>query len=139
MAIWATLPVGLEPEICLEEWCVIETEPERQQRHLLGIRTDTLDARISSEISDFDMETRVAHTSTGRTYRLIGPPGWAIDAQYVLLEWCRRNAVREISDVTTEYLLHVKDVEDYLRCWDVTAQTAKERELPPPLVRGYRV
>ena len=139
MSIWSTLPVGLEPEICIEKWCVIETEPERGQRHLLGIRTDTRDARISSPLAGFDMETMFAHTSTGRVYQLVGPPGWAADAQYVLLSWCQRHRVREISDVTTEYLAHIIAVEEYLRCRDVTLQTAEEFQLPAPLFRGHRI
>ncbi|SAL88336.1 hypothetical protein AWB74_08514 [Caballeronia arvi] len=139
MPIWSTLPVTLEPEICLESWCVIETEPERGQRHLLGIRTDTLDARISSELVDFDVETLLAHTSTGRAYRLVGPPGWTVNAQYVLLSWCQRHSVREISDATTEYLAHIRDVEEYFRCRDVTLSTANELRLPAPLFRGHRI
>jgi len=139
MPIWATLPVELEPEICLQEWSVIETEPELGQRHLLGVRTDTRDARVSSPVVDFDLDTLRAHTSTGRTYQLVGLPGWTIDAQYLLISWCRRSDVREISDVTTEYLVHVRDVEEYLRCRDAAFPIAKERHLPAPLFRRHRL
>lgn len=102
--IWSTLPVKIEPEICLESWAVIETEPEFHQRHFLGIRTDIKSGRISSEITSFDHRTMLGVTSTGRRYHLVGPPGWTMDTQYVLLHWCRLNNVAKISDVTLEYV-----------------------------------
>ena len=102
--IWSTFPVEIEPEICLESWAVIETEPEFHQRHFLGVRLDRRSARISSEIASFDHGAMLGVTSTGRHYKLVGPPGWTTDTWYVLRNWCRLNNVAEVSDVTLEYV-----------------------------------
>lgn len=108
MPTWSTLPVGLEPVICLEDWAVVETESEFGQRHLLGMRTDTRDARISSNVKSFDLDTMSAVTSTGRQYRLVGPPGVTVDSAYLLRTWCDRWGVREVADVTAEYVRSVQ-------------------------------
>ncbi|ANB72069.1 hypothetical protein AYM40_06560 [Paraburkholderia phytofirmans OLGA172] len=70
MPIWSTLPVEVEPEVRLESWAVIETEPEFHQQHLIGIRTDSRSARISSALRSFDQHAMLRVTSTGRRYQL---------------------------------------------------------------------
>jgi hypothetical protein len=104
MPIWSTLPVEIEPEVRLESGAVIETEPEFHQRHVIGVRTDSRSARISSALTSFDQHAMLCVTSRGRRYQLTGPPGWTADTQYVLLNWCRTNNVATISDVTLEYV-----------------------------------
>ncbi|MEC5407642.1 hypothetical protein VOM14_19005 [Paraburkholderia sp. MPAMCS5] len=104
MPIWSTAPVGIEPEILLIAWAVIQTEPERGEHHFLGFRPDIASARISSAITAFDRRAMQGLTSTGRSYQLVGPPGVTLDSQYLLLNWCRRHGIEQISDVTNEYL-----------------------------------
>lgn len=103
MPIWSTIPATIEPHLILEEWFVFETEPERGERHFLGMRKDAGYVRISSPIKNFDRTTMRGVTSTGRCYQLVGPPGWTSDMSYLLLNWCEKHRVKQMTNVTAEY------------------------------------
>jgi hypothetical protein len=98
MAYWRCMPVSIEPEITLVEWRIMETE--RGQRHFVGNRIDRSSGRVSSAIVTFDPKRRVGITSSGRVYRLDGPPGKGSDADYVWSVWRVRNRVSSYADVT---------------------------------------
>ncbi|MFM0515859.1 MULTISPECIES: hypothetical protein [Caballeronia] len=103
MPTWPTTPATIEPRIFLEQWFVFETEPARGERHLLGMKQDAGYARISSPIKNFDRSTMRGVTSTGRCYQLVGPPGWTSDMSYLLLSWCEKHRVTQMTNVTAEY------------------------------------
>lgn len=99
MPIW--LPASVDG-LSLMHWRVMRTEQE--ERHLLGVRHDTMVARVSSALRDFDANLMIGVTSTGRQYRLVGLPGWTQDTRYLWVRWCQKYEVRYFSDVTGEYL-----------------------------------
>lgn len=104
MPTWSTTPTAVEPHLVLENWFVFETEPERAERHFLGMKVGAGYARVSSPIKSFDRSTMHGITFTGRCYHLIGPPGWTSDMSYLLLSWCQRNNVMQMTNVTAEYV-----------------------------------
>jgi hypothetical protein len=98
MPIWKGVPVVEEPDISLRDWRIMETE--REERHFVGARVDDGIGRVSSAIVSFDAIRMTGITSSGRVYRLVGPPGWTGDADYVWSAWRQINRVSSYADVT---------------------------------------
>ena len=82
MAIWISAPVEFTPEVELVDWRVYRTADDGSL-HLVGARRDRGTGRISSPVTWWDLRTRCALTSSGRTYQLLGAPGRDSDAHYV--------------------------------------------------------
>ncbi|BFG77765.1 hypothetical protein PTKU46_57980 [Paraburkholderia terrae] len=101
MPVWSPLSVDIEPEITLHHWRVMQTE--RDERHLVGMRTDTQLARVTSALREFDAFALVAVSSSGRRYQLVGEPGWTYDTVCLWITWCLKNDVHSCSDVTSGY------------------------------------
>lgn len=101
MPFWPPASVDIEPELSLLSWRVIQTE--RGERHLVGMRTDTGVARVTSALREFDAFALIAVTSSGRRYRLLSAPGWTSDTVFLWLTWCLKNGVQSCSDVTAAY------------------------------------
>lgn len=100
MAIWATRPVEDVPLIQLAQWAIMEL-PDGD-RHFIGWNLEG-EGRASSRIETFDPETMKGITRSGRVYKLIGPPSFNKDAQYVWANWCAINRVNEFKNVSSEY------------------------------------
>jgi hypothetical protein len=100
MPVWSPASVDIEPELSLLSWRVVQTE--RGERHFVGIRPDTTHARVSSAIREFEMDSMIGVSASGRRYRLVGPPGWTDDSAYLLMAWCLTYDVRTCCDVTAE-------------------------------------
>jgi hypothetical protein len=89
----------------LQELDVDFSNPERPtSRHLVGYVHQNREGRVSSSIVEFDLARLVCRTSTGRTYGLIGEPGWNGDARYVLGRWMDQFKISEWRDVTDEVM-----------------------------------
>ena len=89
----------------LKELDVDFSNPERPtSRHLVGYVHQNREGRVSSSIIEFDPARLVCRTSTGRTYGLMGEPGWNGDARYVLGRWMNQFRITEWHDVTDEVL-----------------------------------
>jgi len=103
--LWQPDSVDLEPETELYQWQVFEVSSpnsDRLDRHLAGT-SSTDPGRVSSRLVDFDHEKRVGTTRSGRRYKLMGPPGFSSDAQYVWNSWLRimrvdKDRVTNVSD-----------------------------------------
>lgn len=81
------------------------TDPARPtSRHLVGYVRQNREGRLSSAIVELDPAQRLGRTSTGRTYGLVGDPGWHEDARYVFQCWMAVFRIREWRDVTDEVL-----------------------------------
>ncbi len=102
MAIWRTAPVSEEPIIDLILWSVWRTEQD--ELHLVGMRPNSMTARVSSAVTSLDAECRSAVTGSGREYRLMGPPGHHADAVHVWRTWCAVNHVEDAFEVTANVL-----------------------------------
>ncbi|SMG39871.1 hypothetical protein SAMN06265784_103720 [Paraburkholderia susongensis] len=101
MPVWPPPSVDIEPELALQHWRVMQTEGD--ERHLVGMRTDTMLARVTSALREFDAHAMVAVSSSGRRYQLVGEPRWTYDTVCLWITWCLKNDVRSCSDVTSAY------------------------------------
>lgn len=97
-------PQGIdqEPELVLTSWQVFEVENDT--RHFVGLLTNLgRDSRVSSPIQEFDPETMVGITATGRRYGLQGEPELNPFAIQLFDVWCEGAGVKTIRNVTDEY------------------------------------
>jgi hypothetical protein len=101
MPTWSHSSVDIEPKLALQHWCVMQTE--RDERHLVGLRTDTGAARVISALYEFDAFALVRVSSSGRRYRLVSEPGWTPDTIFLWLARCMKSDGRSCSDVTLSY------------------------------------
>jgi hypothetical protein len=65
----------------LESWSICRFEGGAT--HFVGHSRESFDGRVSTEIVEFDVESRTARTASGRRYVLLGPSGYDADAEYV--------------------------------------------------------
>mgnify|MGYP001234823167 CR=1 FL=1 len=102
MPIWKTPKVADQPEITIIRWRVMEITEGRckGQRHINGYCLENREGRASTMIVSFDPEKRVCVTRSGRRYRLLGPPGFDADGDYVWQVWT--NSIPAI-DVSEEF------------------------------------
>lgn len=100
MSIWRTRPVITQPTLSIQHWAVVEL-PDKN-RHFIGFCIENQEGRVSSEIEALDPETMVAVTGSGRTYRLIGPPGLNSDAIYVWNVWRQGYGIAEYADLSND-------------------------------------
>ncbi|REG59670.1 hypothetical protein B0G80_2441 [Paraburkholderia sp. BL6669N2] len=87
----------------LESWSIRRFDGGA--RHFVGFSLETHDGRVSTEITELNVEARTARTASGRKYELVSGSGYNGDAEYVF------NRVKEIigkgqswKDVTEELI-----------------------------------
>jgi len=97
--MWVVPGVNEEPVVTLSRWTVRELS-STGTRHFVGYNMVENEGRVSSAIVDYDTETKMGTTSSGRVYELYGQPGYNGDAEYV---WERWSKGAEYKDVTDEY------------------------------------
>jgi hypothetical protein len=103
MPIWKTTSIEETPEIRLLDWQIFELEDG--SKHFMGYNITEREGRVSSAIVEFDEETMIGRTKSGRTYQLLGGPGTNSDALYVLVRWLEINGVTKykMNDVWIDY------------------------------------
>ena len=84
--------------ITLTRWAIIETEHGR--RHFIGHCDDYGETRVSAPIVSFDVKALRGMSTSGRIYRLSGPPGRDAMGDEVLARWRSKNAVALTRDIT---------------------------------------
>ena len=104
MPIWRTSSVDETPVLELASWMVVEVTPPGTDRHFVGYNLTEGEGRTSSKIVDYNKETRVGTTRSGRQYKLVGEPGCDGDAVYTFTKWCKINAVESYEDVSEDYI-----------------------------------
>ena len=107
--LWKTRTVDEQPDLELVKWNVFAVpspKGDRVSHHFNGYCPANYEGRVSSEIVEFDMETKVGKTRSGRTYQLQGQPGFDGDAHYVFRNWISMYGVGDddIEDATGDYL-----------------------------------
>jgi hypothetical protein len=102
MPTWRVAALSAEPEIRLIDWRIMETD--RNERHFIGARLDDGSGRVSTAIVEFDPDGMIGVSQSGRVYRLVGPPGWNENADYVWSAWRAVNRVACYADVTDSAL-----------------------------------
>ena len=70
--------------------------------HLVAWCVESADGRVTSPISTFDADGRLAVTQSGRLYRLAGPPGDNGDADYTWHRWKHLRGVQTAQDISQE-------------------------------------
>lgn len=100
MSIW--LPIIDDPEITLVRWSIWETGSG--QRHFIGFNPAGKEGRVSSYIKEFDMDSMCGVTSSGRIYKLEGPPGYDTNAMYVWNRWKQIKQVSDVKDITQQFV-----------------------------------
>lgn len=81
-------PSESDETVRLESWSIRQFEGGA--RHFVGFSLETHDGRVSTAITELDVEARTARTASGRRYELVGGSGYNSDAEYVF------NRVKEI-------------------------------------------
>lgn len=102
MAIWNVTSVNETPELELVHWAVMELASG--DRHFAGYNITEGEGRASSKIVEFDKNTLVGKTRSGRVYKLVGAPGIYGDGAYVWERWCRINGETSWTDVSTQVI-----------------------------------
>lgn len=103
MNIWRPESVSEAPEVILSHWEVVEL-PDGD-RHFIGYNTLKLEGRVSSKIVDYNKDSKIGTTRSGRTYKLTGCcTERNDDAEYVWGIWKQLNKITEYKIVSKEYL-----------------------------------
>lgn len=105
-SIWKPVSVTEEPHTKVTSWQVMLVPANgeyKESRHIVG--WTGYEGRVSSAIKDWDPNTKIATTNSGRKYELVGHPGLNRDAMYVWSNWISHygeNIVPE--NVSNDYL-----------------------------------
>ena len=87
-------------DVVLGRWSIRETNSGA--RHFLGFNLVDGDGRVSTPIQSFDPVTRTGVTTSGSTYRLVGPAGQDKDAEYVWFYAAKAWRIEQWTDITAE-------------------------------------
>jgi len=93
-------------EITLRRWRVMEIVAldGTRSRHVWGHDVENDRGLASSPITEFNMETKIAISRSGRKYKLVGLPGNSRLGKGAWSRWRRDNEVVSEVDVTNEYM-----------------------------------
>jgi len=100
MPTYDVLPVERRPAVTLIQWRSIEV-PLRGHGlpwtlHLCGWSSEDGQGQVSSPVTLLDAAAGTFESSSGRIYRLKGPPGTHPDAAYVWRRWKTRWHVLDV-------------------------------------------
>lgn len=120
--IWSASSIKAEPQKWLEKWQIYKVvtakiQPEIFGYHFVGYDIQGGHGAVSSKVGQFDPVKMCGITHSGRTYQLVGMPGFDPDAQYTLNGWAAANQVT-VSDATEEFIQHYKINLDTVRALD---------------------
>lgn len=105
MPVWSTRPLAEQPELVLLDWSIHEINDDGERSIVLvGYCLTNSEGRVSSEVVHLDIAKLIAKTSSGRIYRLEGPPGNDGDAAYVFVRYKQLYRLEgKTVDVTSRY------------------------------------
>lgn len=98
MPVWRTTAVSEQPDLTMDAWRVLEVPGGAQ--HLVGFCLERCEGRVSTAVVRLDPRQRVAVSASGRSYRLVGKPGFNRDADYVWQRWAAVNDIKAWTDVS---------------------------------------
>lgn len=101
MSTWLPPTADEQPEVSLVSWGAFEVlvpELGAPTIHIAGLHERAGEGRVTSPVAKVDGASRCVVTSTGRVYRLIGPPGMQGDAEYVWRRWVFKWNAKVLSD-----------------------------------------
>lgn len=104
MTVYRAPPVEAQPEVGLSQWRIYEvTEGDH---HGVGLITKSpYDGRVTSKIMQWDPDSRIFTTRSGRRYSLIGDSRPCLDAEFVWAAWCSAYGIdpSTAKDVSDQY------------------------------------
>ena len=107
MSLWLPPTSAKQPDVTLIGWAIFMVMvPKIGKRtvHFAGCSECGGEGRVSSPIEKLDPKNKSGVSSTGRVYRLKGPPGLGSDAQYVWDRWLSISSASVLADVSREVL-----------------------------------
>jgi ribosomal protein L34 len=102
MPVWESPSVTDEPEVSISQWRILET-PDGQ-RYFVGHDDRHRTGRVSTPVRTFDPSIQQGESKSGRRYRMVGPPGRAVDGQWLWDRCCKVREVESYIDVTQQML-----------------------------------
>lgn len=104
-SIWSTPSVSAQPVVILQRWRVLEVENQQGQvqRHFVGYNAQDWEGRVSTAIQQFDPVSGQGITRSGRTYQLMGKPGYDSDGAWVWVHWSKAQGLTNERDVSREF------------------------------------
>jgi len=85
-------------------WAVYEiTDSQGKYHHLAGYIPERKTGRVTSPIKQFDKKLMQLKTSSGRVYKLEGPPSLQGETRLVWEEWKEKYCIQHHVDVTHQY------------------------------------
>ncbi len=94
-------PPRRRPKVWLVRWRVLRTNLETH--HFVGYSVEGDHGCVSTPITTYDCATRVGVTTNGRPYKLLGPPGYDDEAEYVWKHYKQLWKFTYVVDVSNEY------------------------------------
>ena len=102
MPLLPSSSIAEQPVVWLERWRVLQAD--LVFRHFVGFCIADQDGRVSTPIVSFNAVERTGITASGRRYILVGLPGFDDDAEYVWECYSRVFGIKEVVDVSEEYV-----------------------------------
>lgn len=88
-------------KVWLVRWRVLRTDLGTQ--HFVGFSVEECIGWVSTPICSFDAASGVGVTSNGRSFKLLGPPGFDDEAEYVWEHYKLLWKFGEVADVSSAY------------------------------------
>jgi len=98
--------VEVQPDVTLVSWRIFEVSSEQWEgrtRHFCGYLLNDREGRCSTPIVEFDKNTMIGKTQSGRIYHLKGKSGHNMDALYVWSTFFKINGMFDGLDISNEY------------------------------------
>ena len=114
MPIWLPTSSEEEPDVTLTSWAVFEVLIPRIGKptsHVVGYCLYSREGRVSSPLKKVDSARRMLVSSSGRGYRLDGPPGLHAEAEYVWHRWQSAWDVTLTRDLTAEMMRQLQHID----------------------------
>lgn len=99
-------PAAQQPKTDLVRWQLFRVKrPDgTATRHLIGHAVQNNEGRVSSAITNADLQKNYMVSSSGRVYQLNGDPGGDADAQFVFRNWMHFARFSGCVEITGAYV-----------------------------------
>jgi len=108
-------PAASQPHVTLDAWhafLVLIPEIGKPTLHVVGEVEGTTLARITSPVVALCVSPLSVKTSSGRIYRLDGPPVVGIETEFAWQEWVEKWSVTVLRSAVPQLLEQVRSAEE---------------------------
>jgi hypothetical protein len=100
MSLFRPASVKDMPEVFLSRWHVTQASNNTETTlHFVGYNSKEGYGMVSSPIVEFDSTKKCGKTRSGRVYKLVGQPGFNLEADYVWQNWKKNNSILESKEI----------------------------------------